>query len=74
MSKKPAGLAYPARADLRPTAGEVRDMRAKYDLTMAEAAHAVHVDQSAWSRWEDGKRRMSAAAWELFLMKLGEKP
>lgn len=58
-----------------PTARQVKEARARYGLTAAEAARLVYVTGDAWFKYEGGRRAMDAARWELFLIKAqGRKP
>jgi len=52
-------------------------MREKAKLTQAQAASMVYVAEDTWRAWEKkpsvvSARGMTAATWELFLLKLGE--
>lgn len=56
-----------------PTALQVKEKRAEYDLTAKTAGELVHVTENAWFKYERGARAMDAARWELFLFKIGER-
>lgn len=49
-------------------------MRTKHGLTQVDAAQMVCAADRTWQQWEAGERRMPAAAWHLFLIRLGEEP
>lgn len=52
----------------------IKNMRKMLGLTQREAAESVHVTVRAWQHWEEGKRHMPPAAWELALIKAGLHP
>lgn len=54
-----------------PIGPEVLAAREKAGLTQRASADLVHVSTRAWARYEAGDRRMSLAAYELFLRKTG---
>lgn len=53
------------------TADEVKSARKAAGLTQAEAAKLIHSDQSSWSLWESGKRKIHKSNYELFCLKSG---
>lgn len=56
-----------------PTPEEVKAARKKAGLTQTEAANLIYYTLSGWQKAEDGSRKMSKSAWELFLLKTGGK-
>lgn len=56
-----------------PTPAEIVEAREAVGLSQAKAAELVHVVTNAWKHWEAGRRTMPAHAWELFLIKTGQK-
>ena len=57
-----------------PSAEAVRTARLESGLTQAQAADLVHVIPRGWRFYESGDRKMHAAMWELFLIKIGKHP
>tara|TARA_R110002020_G_scaffold221935_3_gene430165 strand:- start:746 stop:964 length:219 start_codon:yes stop_codon:yes gene_type:complete len=53
-----------------PTPKEIRDMRNSIDLTQAQAANLLHVNERHFRRWELGNQTMHLAYWELFTAKI----
>ena len=43
------------------------------ERTQAQCAELVHVGARTWRKWEGGERKMPAATWELFLIKIGKR-
>lgn len=61
----------------KPTPDDVRAMRTRHGLTRNEAADLVHTMPRTWKAWEthgSEGRPINLAAWELFMLKLGEHP
>lgn len=56
-------------SDIQPH--EIRKLRNRHGLTVAQAAAMVRVTDRTWRRWEDGTRTMPPGALELFILKLG---
>lgn len=52
-----------------PTPDEVKDLRARLNLTQAQCAEVISVIPLTWQRYEYGDRAMSPASWELFKLK-----
>ena len=50
---------------------DIKALREKYNLSIAEAARMVYVSERNWRRWESGDRAMPEAALELFKIKAG---
>lgn len=58
----------------QPTPADIKHARETVGDTQAEAAARVHSPSyRAWQDWEAGRRAMPLAAWELFLIKTGQK-
>jgi putative transcriptional regulator len=60
----------------QPTPTQIRNLRNAAGLTQAQAGEIVHVSSRAWQNWEtEGKegRQIPLAAWELFLIKTGQR-
>jgi putative transcriptional regulator len=57
-----------------PSPQKIKTLRVSLGLTQQEAADSVHVTLRAWQMWESGQRKMSAAAWELCVIKAGIHP
>lgn len=55
-----------------PTPEDIRSERKRAGLTQREAAALIYATQSAWEDWEQGRRRMHPALWELFRLKVKE--
>ena len=55
-----------------PSPTDIREARHRAGLTQAQAAALVGVQPRAWRYWEAGGRKMTAAVWELFLIKTRE--
>ena len=53
-----------------PTPQQIKKARTQAALTQTQAAELVHCTLRAWQHWEGGQRKMHAAMWELFLMKI----
>lgn len=71
-------LALTIAAMDQPTAHQVAAAREAAGLSQAQAAALVHTDARTWRRWELGPgyqsgRAMPLAAWELFLIKTGQR-
>lgn len=56
-----------------PSPTEIREARVKAGLTQSQSAALVGVQPRAWRYWEGGGRKMTAAVWELFLIKTGTR-
>lgn len=57
-----------------PNEEEVRAARAHANLSQSKAAALVHRTQyQRWQEWESGKIQMPMDAWELFLVKTGQR-
>ena len=54
----------------RPTPQKIR--LARGTLTQSSAAALIGAAMKTWQAWEAGSRRMPAAKFELFLLKIGE--
>ena len=52
-----------------PPPDEIRAFRIRARITQATAASMIHATLRAWEDWEQGRRNMPAAKWELFLLK-----
>ena len=63
-----------AMAMVMPTPSAIRKARAASGLSQSESARLVGVSARAWQYWESGHRAMSAASFELFLIKTGQAP
>jgi DNA-binding transcriptional regulator YiaG len=50
---------------------DLKKLRQKLGLSLAEASLQVHVTARAWCRWEAGDRRIPEGAVELFCTKNG---
>lgn len=64
-------------AKSNPTPAEIRAAREAAGLTQTQAAQVIYSTLRAWQNWEnddatDG-RRMHPAAFELFMLKTGQK-
>jgi putative transcriptional regulator len=57
-----------------PTPDDLRALRQRAGLSQTEAAALVYATLNGYQRWEQGERRMQAAAWELLRIKLGDLP
>lgn len=53
-----------------PTPEEVRALRLSASLTQEQSALLIHVTGRAWRMYEGGDRKMPAAAWELYRLKV----
>lgn len=53
-----------------PSPADIRAARLRAGLTQAQAAALVGVQPRAWRYWEGGGRKMGAAVWELFQIKV----
>jgi len=51
---------------------DIRSARAAAGLTQVQAAAVVHTSFSNWQNWEQGRFRITAALFELFLLKTGQ--
>lgn len=49
---------------------EISEARHRAGLTQSQAAALVGVQPRAWRYWEGGGRKMGAAVWELFQIKV----
>lgn len=58
----------------QPTPDQIKQARKDAGLTQAEAANIVYVSLRAWQHYEDGKRGMPLANWNLFLLKTEQHP
>ena len=56
-----------------PSPAEVRRAREKAGLTQAKASALIGATLRAWQYWEAGERKMPAAKWELWLIKINQK-
>jgi len=54
-----------------PDADTLRALREQLGMTQAQAAEVMRVNLRTWQKWELGERTMSAALFELFLIKTG---
>lgn len=54
-----------------PTADEIKRIRAELRLTQKVAAQLIYMSLNGWQKYEDGTRKISPAAWELFQIKTG---
>lgn len=66
------------RAGSNPTPAQVRRAREKAGLTLEQAGALVYTSWRTWQNWEADEgsaehRRMHAATWELFQVKLAAK-
>tara|TARA_R100000008_G_C3451179_1_gene99442 strand:- start:120 stop:350 length:231 start_codon:yes stop_codon:yes gene_type:complete len=52
-----------------PTPKEIKDLRTKTGLTVAQAANLIHKTARSFQRWERGDGDMPLAYWELFELK-----
>jgi transcriptional regulator with XRE-family HTH domain len=50
----------------------LKQLRKKHNLSTADAARLVSVNQRSWSRYEAGQRTPPDALLELFCIKIGE--
>lgn len=58
----------------RPTTDQVRIARHAAGMTQAQAAKLVHLRAGGrWAEYEQGKRNIDLARWELFLIKTGQR-
>lgn len=57
-----------------PDPAEVRDARTAAGLTQVEAADLVHTSERLWRYWEAGTHRMPPGLFELFQMKIAQRP
>ena len=58
-----------------PTPEAIVAARKAAGLTQAEAAAIVHrPSYRTWQDWERGRAKMPLDAWELFLVKTGQRP
>jgi DNA-binding transcriptional regulator YiaG len=57
-----------------PNAQLIKEMRIKLGFTQAEAAAYCGVTTRAWQLWEADDRKITWAAWELFLIKTDQHP
>lgn len=64
----------PAQPMIPPTAEQIRAARLAAGLTQQQAAELVYMEQRGWARWESGERGANLAAWELFLLRVGQHP
>ncbi|WP_313453493.1 XRE family transcriptional regulator [Stutzerimonas nitrititolerans] len=66
----------PAKPNIKkapPTPAQIRDARVKAGHTNAwSAANVVYVSTRQWQKYEAGSAVMSAAAFELYLLKTGQ--
>lgn len=56
---------------ISPTPAEIRAAREAANLTQTKAADLLHTNCRTWQQWEAGDRRMHAAFWDLFQIKIG---
>lgn len=54
-----------------PAADEIKRIRAELRLTQKVAAQLIYVSLNCWQKYEEGTRKISPAAWELFQLKTG---
>ena len=71
MSNHPNRSRRPA-ADATPAA--IRAARKAAGLTQTQAGALCHRSLRAWQDAEAGTRNLDAAAWELFLLRVGQHP
>ncbi len=58
----------------QPTPAEIKAAREYVGDTQAEAAARVWAaSYRTWQQWELGKREMPLSAWELYLIKTGQR-
>lgn len=55
-----------------PAPQQIREARLSAGLTQAEAAALIGATLRAWEDWEQGRRNMPAAKWELIQLKLAK--
>lgn len=55
-----------------PTCTEIRQLRIRSGLKQRECAKLVGAALRTWQSWEEGSRKINAAAWELFCIKLNQ--
>lgn len=53
-----------------PTPTEIKQARKEAGLTQTEAGALIYKSMRAWQQWEWDQRRMDAAYWELFSIKI----
>lgn len=53
-----------------PTPEHIKQVRKQAGLTQTEAAMLIYKKLRAWQQYEAGDRKMDAAYWELFLLKI----
>jgi DNA-binding transcriptional regulator YiaG len=56
-----------------PTPVEIRTARIESGLKQRECAALVGVTLRSWQQWEEGRRRISATAWDLWQIKTKAK-
>lgn len=55
------------------TPNQVKAMREKAGLSVAEAARCVQIERRSWQRYESGERKIPPGIVELFCLKNGIK-
>lgn len=58
----------------QPTPADVKALRKHLGMSTDEFGALVHCSRRAVQEWEAGRRDMSPAVWELYLLKAGIKP
>jgi putative transcriptional regulator len=56
-----------------PTPEQIKEYRRQASLTQTQAANLIYKSLRAWQQYEAGDRKMDAALWELFQLKLTKK-
>ncbi len=59
---------------MTPIPSEIRAAREAAGLTQTQAGALCHRSLRAWQDAEAGTRNLDAAAWELFLLRVGQHP
>jgi DNA-binding XRE family transcriptional regulator len=55
-----------------PTPELIKQTRKEAKLTQTKAAALIHKQLRTWAQYEAGDRKMDAAYWELFLIKISK--
>jgi DNA-binding transcriptional regulator YiaG len=55
------------------TSTEIKQLRTRLRMSVADCARQVEVNQRTWSRWESGDRKMPAGMVKLFKLLNGVK-
>jgi DNA-binding transcriptional regulator YiaG len=63
-------MTMPNKKRVEPTPEEIRSARESAGLTQAQAGKLVFSPYRTWQQWEAGERRMHAATWQLFRLKV----